>query len=882
MKKRWLLFVVLLCACMVTFIAFSISAEQYEGTLGDNLTWIFDSDTGVLTISGEGKMRTARTWQGHEKLRHVVIQEGVTSIADEMFMDCVNLTSVEIPETVTSIGTRAFRFSGLETVYLHDGITYIGTSAFEYTKLKSVKIPSGITEISFGAFRGCKNLAQVELHGGITKIDNEAFASCEALTQIHIPEGVQIIFGAFHWCANLRSITIPDSVTYIAGSFDGCTSLEEVILGNGLVEAGNFTFRDCKSLKNIVLPEKVQVIGDSAFSGCDALETLTAGSALKTIHQDAFHDCGKLYHFDISKDNPYLFSEDGVIYQRDPFTLVRIPPAYKGKLKVLDGVTKVEWYAGFGCESITEIVLPDTVTEISHHAFDGCKNLVSIQMPAELVLINGQAFYECEKLQSIVIPGKVERIESLAFSGCTGLKKITFLCKMPYIASGAFAHVAAEAYYTEGDPTWKDGWNDYISNLTWPQNGPDDPNSGKCGENAYWHFDPETGTMTISGTGPMTDTQGWYNSDLDASIYHLVVEDGITYIGYGACNTMRQLQTVKLAKSVTHIGGEAFRLCPITSIDLHEGITQIDEGAFMDTGLVSVKLPSTLRTIDYQVFLGCQDLRQVIIPEGVTAIEHGAFKGCIALENVTIADSVQEIWEFAFARCFGLKQVKLGCGLTQISSYAFSDCAFAEIRIPASVRKIGENAFGYCVNLVDVYFEGDVPEMDAPFAEVTATAYYPGANDTWTSDALKQYGGVLTWKPNCSPEHNFGEWVKIQEPTLEKEGLAERQCVHCGYKEQRELPKLQPTVPPTDPTESSTQPTQPPTEPTEPAIEPTQLPTQPTVPTVQATEQPTQPTESTGNPQLDDTPDGLVIAICAVAVLLVGAIVAIPILKRKK
>ena len=135
MKKRWLLFVVLLCACMVTFIAFSISAEQYEGTLGDNLTWIFDSDTGVLTISGEGKMRTARTWQGHEKLRHVVIQEGVTSIADEMFMDCVNLTSVEIPETVTRIGTRAFRFSGLETVYLHDGITYIGTSAFEYTKL---------------------------------------------------------------------------------------------------------------------------------------------------------------------------------------------------------------------------------------------------------------------------------------------------------------------------------------------------------------------------------------------------------------------------------------------------------------------------------------------------------------------------------------------------------------------------------------------------------------------------------------------------------------------------------------------------------------------------------------------------------------------------
>ena len=186
----------------------------------------------------------------------------------------------------------------------------------------------------------------------------------------------------------------------------------------------------------------------------------------------------------------------------------------------------------------------------------------------------------------------------------------------------------------------------------------------------------------------------------------------------------------------------------------------------------------------------------------------------------------------------------------------------------------------YCVNLVDVYFEGDVPEMDAPFAEVTATAYYPGANDTWTSDALKQYGGVLTWKTNCSPEHNFGEWVKIQEPTLEKEGLAERQCVHCGYKEQRELPKLQPTVPPTDPTESSTQPTQPPTvptEPTEPATKPTtpeMQPTQPTAPSVQ-------PTEPVDELKPDDDSTGLVIGICA-AVLAGGGIVAVLVLKRKK
>ena len=169
-----------------------------------------------------------------EKLEQITLPSGLTNLEEGILWHCSSLKSVKIPNSVTTIGNNAFSgCNSLETISIPDGVTIINQHAFsECTNLITVKISSDskLVTIGSGAFMRCSSLKNISLPDGVSKITNEAFSGCKGLETFKIPDGVTYIeTGVFLECSNLNSVTIPITVTRIAqGAFSECTGLSDV------------------------------------------------------------------------------------------------------------------------------------------------------------------------------------------------------------------------------------------------------------------------------------------------------------------------------------------------------------------------------------------------------------------------------------------------------------------------------------------------------------------------------------------------------------------------------------------------------------------------------------------------------------------------------
>ncbi|MBO7203175.1 MAG: leucine-rich repeat domain-containing protein, partial [Paludibacteraceae bacterium] len=275
--------------------------------------------------------------------------------------------------------------------------------------------------------------------------------------------------------------------------------------------------------------------------------------------------------------------------------------------------------------------------------------------------------------------------------------------------------------------------------------------SGKCGSNVTYSYVSSTGTLTISGTGDMKDYDSsnvpWstYSSD----IKKVVIENGVTSIGYAAFRDCTGLTSITIPNSVTSIGEDAFDGCTgLTSINVAEdnlnyasidgvlyskdkktliicppgktgsvtipnSVTSIRRGAFYDcTGLTSVTIPNSVTSIGNAAFEDCTGLTSVTIGNGVTSIGDFAFYGCTGLTNITIPNSVTSIGEYAFRGCTGLTSVTIGNGVTSIGDFAFCKCSkLTSVEIPNSVTSIGREAFYGCTGLTSITIGNDVTSI---------------------------------------------------------------------------------------------------------------------------------------------------------------------------
>lgn len=156
-----------------------------SGTCGDNLTYTLDSN-GVLTISGTGDMQNSSFGWDKDLIKSVVINDGVTSIGQDAFYQCTNLTSVTIPGSVISIGNYAFQeCASLTSITIPDSVTSIGRNLFfRCTGLTSVTIGNSVTSIGDYVFNQCKSLTSITIPDSVTSIGISVFGSCSNLTEV--------------------------------------------------------------------------------------------------------------------------------------------------------------------------------------------------------------------------------------------------------------------------------------------------------------------------------------------------------------------------------------------------------------------------------------------------------------------------------------------------------------------------------------------------------------------------------------------------------------------------------------------------------------------------------------------------------------------------
>ncbi len=525
----------------------SVADPDYSGYCGDDAKYVFEPATGTLTISGSGSMDNYSY-----------------SSTPPWYSFRDKIVSVDITGSVSSIGSYAFKdCTALSSVTIGDSVTTIEGGAFYSTALSSVTIPKSVTYIGLSAFSHCASLTSVILPDSITSLSASTFDSCTSLTSVAIPNTVTFIGDyVFDNCSSLTAVTIPASVTDIGYYvFRGCTALTAINVDEKNTEysSENGVLFDQAKTKLILypagktdaaytIPDSVTFVGFCAFQNCSSLTSVTIGKQVQTIGSYAFQNCTSLTSVTI--DNSV---EDIGI---DAFS---------------------------GCSSVKAVVIGDSVKNIDYRAFFGCTSLTSVTIGDSVSIIRGDAFGECTALTYVTIPKSATYITGDPFDG----KFYDTDCTTELVQNAT--NLAGFTFKKTGD--------DWYKQIT-----------GNCGDNATYEFDPATGTLTISGSGKMSDFT-------EISVPWNTYKDSI--------------KTVVITGSVESVGSNAFLGCTaISSVSLSGSITSIGSYAFQGCiSLVSVTISDSVTTIGSHAFSNCTSLASITFPDSVTSIGDSAFDG---------------------------------------------------------------------------------------------------------------------------------------------------------------------------------------------------------------------------------------------------------------
>ena len=495
-------YVIIIIGLLLMLFPLMAGAEiAQSGTCGENATWTLDY-SGNLVISGSGDMRdVAFQVSGGDgddvpgrKIKHVEIQDGITSISNGAFCDCKNLISVSIPNSVISIGSSAFgSCDQLEAVIIPDSVKTIGDYAFTECKLlQSIAISKNVESIGSNPFGKCYSLteltvdpenAEYYVQNGVLYSKSTksliCYLSAKEDTEFTIPDGVVSIgMEAFMYCRNLVNVTIPDGLESISQvAFHSCSDLEYITVPQSVTDINDYAFIDCQKLTFKVYEDSAahlyafnhnipfvfiaepQIV-DSGECGNGVTWTLD-NEGLLTISGNGYmtsspwkdnhrYDIVQVYINEGVKnvaERAFSSSSLSRIHFADSVTSIG-EQAFSNcnnltEFVIPDTINRIEYYTFFSCKGLISVTIPESVTYIGNGAFSSCSNLSNITIPEGVTYIGNEAFYSCSNLSSITIPKNVITIDANAFKYCTGLVDVEIQEGVFIIEQDAFSYCSS-------------------------------------------------------------------------------------------------------------------------------------------------------------------------------------------------------------------------------------------------------------------------------------------------------------------------------------------------------------------------------------------------------------------------------------------------------
>ena len=605
----------------------------------------------------------------YSSLTSITIPNSVTEVGGGVFYHCRNLKSVVLSENMTSLpmGTNKTNngwvdygfFEGcelLESITIPNSVTSIGNRAFaECTALTSITIPNSVTEVGGGVFYGCSSLKSVVLSENMTSLP---------IGNKKESWGESYYYGFFERCSSLTSIEIPNSVTEIGSSaFNNCTSLTSITIPNSVTEVGGGVFYGCESLQSVVLSENMTSLpmgtnngwGDYGFfEGCELLESITIPNKVTLIGYDAFNGCRSLM-----------------------------------SVKIPNSVTDIQGRAFYGCSSLTSIEIPNSVTEIRGGAFSHCIALTSIEIPNSVTYLGSEAFANCYSLRYAKLGSGFNA------NGEDGyLDNNLFYCEDDYVWVGdeneengeymlmttsldtlicEFGDDAGIDIYGDEHPLYGTTKLRYFQGPAKLVNSIKEENQtqfsnkltevhitdGELDENGFNYINrskKSLHTIDLAGTiNTAINDLAFYDC---YKLENLMLPGNLETIGFKAVAECYQLKEINIPASVVEINDAAFENCrSIKSITFGGQAEAKSFASRMKRAAASGDV--ALQRIGNWAFYNCHALENLVIPEGVTEVGDAAFYGCTYLDSLTLPLTTQRIGDNCFALCSRMKQINV-------------------------------------------------------------------------------------------------------------------------------------------------------------------------------------------------------------------------------
>ena len=711
---------------------------------------------GIITIG-------PRAFFNSHALTTVTLPEGVTELGESCFEGCDVLSQITLPSTLTAIGESAFEYTyGLSNVDLviPGSVTTIGPKAFRCSGIRSLTLGEGVESIGAEAFTTCDNLTKVVLSNSLTELGASAFSYCGSLTELTLPEALTAIPDSAFAYSGLTKVVIPDSVETIGSyAFYNYYLVDIMFRGDSFPEFAEDAFPDLYGQR--IYLEADADVGMTFDDGIFTYEVITRTEAAVT---------GMVAELETSSGRE--------------IDRLELPSqaAYNGKIFAVTQVADWAFNPKPGCFGYQmAVVIPEGVTSIGEGAFYQT-SIGSVELPGTLTEIGSNAFYNCN-LERVVLPASVTTVGASAFASNYFLKSISLEGEMPE-GDGIFPDgVTVDTYhprpagerFTVGDYTYEvtaQGDAPQVSIVDW---------TGSDSQLTLPELVYDSGVeyaVTAVGDGSFAGS---------TALQRLEVSSTIERIGAGAFQNCTSLTYVSFKRyttgfnydsALTTIGENAFRGCTALTqrVDLPKNIAFVGAGAFLDTALTEASFETTqppevaddafskdvsqylqnglyyhtgATTAGEQfqdgdfIFEAVEDLgvavvdvldttsETIVIPETATFVnENGVsytypvtWLGAESFNvsgdgrlvtpmrildgtraaTLVIPDTVTTVAQWAFLEAPCLEALVLPEGVTQIRKQAFWNSRSLESAVlPASLTMVGDGAFEDCTGLETV------------------------------------------------------------------------------------------------------------------------------------------------------------------------------------